>query len=271
MKKLLVRSISGLAYVLVLIAAILFGKWGVFILGGLLLAMGIAEAIRLLQITIPKTLIFGLSLVVYCYLSFPVPIPGYWPAEILLVLIPLVFFSFLFLNPDTALEQSSKFCLLILYILIPLSLLNQLYMQLSQAQIPLLLLGVLAVIWINDSCAYLVGSMVGRKKLWYSVSPGKTWEGFAAGCAGAMAAGYFLSTNSAFLNPWQGVVFGLWISIMATMGDLFESALKRYAGVKDSGAVLPGHGGVLDRIDSILFVIPGVFGFLVLIQKINFS
>ncbi|MGB0166786.1 MAG: phosphatidate cytidylyltransferase, partial [Luteibaculum sp.] len=70
---------------------------------------------------------------------------------------------------------------------------------------------------------------------------------------------------SAILSPVQGIIFGVWISLMATMGDLFESALKRYAGVKDSGAIMPGHGGILDRIDSILFVIPGVYGFLILL------
>ena len=106
-------------------------------------------------------------------------------------------------------------------------------------------------IWVNDSGAYLAGSQLGRHKLFPSLSPNKSWEGFVGGFIATVLVSYFLMEGSLL-----GLVYGAVISVAATWGDLFESMLKRKAGVKDSGKVIPGHGGILDRIDSLLFVLP---------------
>lgn len=112
--------------------------------------------------------------------------------------------------------------------------------------------------WAADSFAYFVGVAVGKRKLAPKISPGKSVEGVLGGSAGAVIVG-FLWGPVAGIAPWQGALIGGVVSILSVLGDLTESALKRHVGVKDSGALLPGHGGILDRFDSSLFVLPFVY------------
>jgi CDP-diglyceride synthetase len=111
-----------------------------------------------------------------------------------------------------------------------------------------------------DTGAYLVGSLVGRHKMIPHISPGKTWEGLAGGAFGAVAAALVLA-GPLYLELWQALVLGLLVCAAAVTGDLCESLIKRAAGVKDSGNLIPGHGGILDRVDSILFVLLAVYVF----------
>ncbi len=113
----------------------------------------------------------------------------------------------------------------------------------------------LATIWINDIAAYFIGLAIGRHKLAPAISPGKSWEGGIAGVTGA-ALTAALGSSALVVPTWTGVVFGVAISITSQAGDLFESAMKRRAGVKDSGTLLPGHGGILDRLDGLLVATP---------------
>jgi phosphatidate cytidylyltransferase len=118
------------------------------------------------------------------------------------------------------------------------------------------LLGVLVLVWIADIAAYFAGRAFGRHRLAPSISPGKTWEGAAAGVVGALAYAIICGT---FFNglPWMVyLAVATLLAVISVVGDLFESAVKRRAGVKDSGTLLPGHGGLLDRIDSALAVLP---------------
>jgi phosphatidate cytidylyltransferase len=112
---------------------------------------------------------------------------------------------------------------------------------------------VLIAVWANDTLAYFAGRMLGRHKLAPVVSPGKTWEGFAAGSVASIAVAFFALYDQGFLTVWQSVLLGLVIAVAGPVGDLFESALKRDLQVKDTGRVLGGHGGVLDRVDALLF------------------
>lgn len=114
-------------------------------------------------------------------------------------------------------------------------------------------LTVLLAVFAADTAAYFVGRIVGRHKLAPAVSPGKTWEGFIAGSAAAILVAFFALYKQHFLTVGQSLVLGLVIALAAAGGDLFESALKRDMQVKDTGRLLGGHGGVLDRIDSLLF------------------
>jgi phosphatidate cytidylyltransferase len=111
-----------------------------------------------------------------------------------------------------------------------------------------------------DTGAYFVGSMVGRHKMIPHISPGKTWEGLVGGILGAIIAALVLS-GPLKLTIWQAVVLGLVVCAAAVTGDLAESLIKRAAGVKDSGRIIPGHGGMLDRLDSVLFVLLAVYWF----------
>jgi phosphatidate cytidylyltransferase len=117
-------------------------------------------------------------------------------------------------------------------------------------------LTVILCTWIGDSAAYLVGRSLGSQQLAPALSPHKTVEGAAGGLLAALATGSLIFAWSGLGSWWIGAVAGAGIGIAGQLGDLGESFLKRQAGVKDSGAVIPGHGGILDRIDALLFAFP---------------
>jgi phosphatidate cytidylyltransferase len=112
---------------------------------------------------------------------------------------------------------------------------------------------VLLAVWAGDAAAYFVGRLIGRHKLAPTVSPGKSWEGLIAGTVATVGVTFIAVYEQNFLTIPESLVLGVVIAIVAPLGDLFESALKRDADVKDSGRLLAGHGGVLDRIDALLF------------------
>lgn len=117
----------------------------------------------------------------------------------------------------------------------------------------------LIAVFADDTAAYFVGRLVGRHKLAPAISPGKTWEGFVAGTAAAVLAAFFTLYGTGFMDGWRSVVFGGAVALAAAAGDLFESSLKRDLQVKDSGSLLAGHGGMLDRVDSLLFASVAAF------------
>jgi phosphatidate cytidylyltransferase len=118
---------------------------------------------------------------------------------------------------------------------------------------------VLLAVIASDTLAYFVGRFLGRHKLAPVVSPGKTWEGFVAGVVAAVAVCFFAMYDEGFLEIWESLVLGGVIALAGPVGDLFESAIKRDMRVKDTGQILGGHGGVLDRIDALLFAAPAAF------------
>ena len=118
---------------------------------------------------------------------------------------------------------------------------------------------VLLTVFADDTGAYFVGRMIGRHKLAPRISPGKSWEGFVAGTVVAMAVSFFALYDQGFLSNWEAIVLGAAVALASTLGDLFESAVKRDLGVKDSGRVLAGHGGMLDRLDSLLWAGPAAY------------
>ncbi|MCC6222377.1 MAG: phosphatidate cytidylyltransferase [Thermoleophilia bacterium] len=126
------------------------------------------------------------------------------------------------------------------------------------------LIALLLAVFATDTCAYAVGKLVGRRKLAPAVSPGKSWEGFVGGAIGGVFVTWvWLYPIEGFVEQWQALVLGAAIVLASTAGDLLESLFKRNVGVKDTGALLAGHGGVLDRIDSLLFAGPAAYYVLV--------
>lgn len=129
---------------------------------------------------------------------------------------------------------------------------------------PGIIIGFFLLIWSSDTGAYLTGMSFGRHKLFERISPKKTWEGFLGGMVIAAIVAWFLSGWLGVVNSYQWVIISLIISVAGTYGDLVESMLKRSVGVKDSGTILPGHGGFLDRFDSAVISFPLVYLFITL-------
>jgi len=120
-------------------------------------------------------------------------------------------------------------------------------------------LGLLLLIWANDTGAYILGRAFGKHKLYERISPGKTWEGFVGGLVSTLVVSSVLFRQFETLSLTQWLAIAVIVSVMGTLGDLVESMLKRNLGIKDSGTILPGHGGFLDRFDSLLFAAPCVY------------
>lgn len=125
-----------------------------------------------------------------------------------------------------------------------------------------MLIALFATIWINDTGAYIIGVSFGKHRLFERVSPKKSWEGFFGGALAALAAGYVFSVFIPDLTLVQWLLFSQIVVVFGTFGDLIESLLKRTIGTKDSGNILPGHGGFLDRFDSMLLAAPVIFIYL---------
>ena len=185
-----------------------------------------------------------------------------------LVTIVYLLIAELYLKQDDPIQDWAYTMLSQMYIALPFSLLNVLAFTANGSGMvafnTLLPLSVFAFLWVNDTGAYCVGSLLGRHKLFPRISPGKSWEGSIGGAvfvlAAAWAVSYFLDDVMLNLYEWLGL--GLVVVIFGTWGDLVESLLKRTLGVKDSGSILPGHGGMLDRFDSSLLAIPAAVIYL---------
>ena len=155
------------------------------------------------------------------------------------------------------------------YVALPVSMLN----CIIDITAPRLLLGIFMFIWLYDTGAYCVGMLLGRHRLFERISPKKSWEGVIGGVAfsiaGAFASHYWFDEffQVPDLMTWVGL--GVVVAVFATFGDLVESLIKRTVGVKDSGNIMPGHGGILDRIDSLLLVVPAVLIYLQLMKLLN--
>lgn len=195
------------------------------------------------------------------FLFFHLVFIGYLPQQlsVLAFLTPLIFLgSGLFRKDGKVFEDLSFKFLSLIYVAVPLILANYINVS-SSGKYSKLLLSVFVLVWANDSFAYLTGMAIGKHKLFERITPKKTWEGFIGGILGTMLVAWllkdFVGVNS--ILAWELTAF--LIAIAAVIGDFIESLFKRSVGIKDSGKIMPGHGGILDRIDSLLFVFPIVF------------
>ena len=174
----------------------------------------------------------------------------------------------LYLKQDDPIQDWAYTMLAQMYIALPFSLLNVLAFNATKDGLvafnTLLPLSVFVFLWVNDTGAYCVGSLIGRHKLFPRVSPGKSWEGSIGGAVFVLAAAYAISyfLDQTMLTTLQWLGLGLVVVVFGTWGDLVESLFKRTLGIKDSGNILPGHGGMLDRFDSSLLAIPAAVVYL---------
>lgn len=153
------------------------------------------------------------------------------------------------------------------YIVLPMALLNTISTDGSyQAAV---VLAVFVVIWVNDTGAYLSGMAFGRHKMFPRVSPKKSWEGLIGGALLATASAMCFAYYTDYLSYLEWAFFAVVVVVCGTLGDLVESILKRMVGVKDSGTIMPGHGGILDRIDSVLFASVGAYAYLHILYLVD--
>lgn len=274
MKDLITRALTGIVFVAVLIGAIVWNKYSVAILFGIISILGLNEFFRLMEKAgfQPKkryaisagAMIYGI-IVMY---SFNVFNFGY-----LLFIYPLLIFLVvleLFRKSNEPVTNFAFSIVGILYVVIPFAVLNFFAYNdhfpstmggETKKYNYILLLAFFIIQWANDTGAYLFGSLLGKNKLLERISPNKTIEGAIGGILLGITAGVIFAyvTKSPYFH-WIAVAFI--ITTFGTLGDLTESQIKRSCGVKDSGNILPGHGGVLDRFDGVLFSAPFVLAYL---------
>lgn len=260
------RAIFGALYVAVIIAGILCGPFCLLILLLLLSTFAINEfllmvnpqaenlsdaTIGMLQRSLDCVGAAVLIVTVWTDMFF---IPGIITYIAYLI---LRFCAQLWVTNENAVSSLSASMMSQLYIAVPIALMNIIYHI-----TPGLLLLLFILVWVNDTFAYLVGCKFGKHRLWERISPKKSWEGFWGGLVATAVAAALIGLFASRFFGGYGVIamtaIGLIVSISGTLGDLVESLFKRTVGVKDSGTLIPGHGGILDRIDSILLVVPSV-------------
>lgn len=272
MKNLLVRTASGAVLAAVMFGAVLWSRWSLGALLALLIVGGMAEFYALARKcgSTPQPVIgmvAGLAVLAIACFGRSTFGNGLFA---LLLLLPLSFICELWRKSEHPLPNIGATLMGVLYVAVPFSLLY-LFVYSGHSDFfgslfhKLVLLGFIVTIWANDVCAYLVGWAFGRHPLFPRLSPKKSWEGFIGGVVGAVCFGLLAAW---FLNDSYGAWAGLAIvaSVTGVVGDLVESMFKRAAGVKDSGTLIPGHGGVLDRFDALLLATPFVFAYLLFVM-----
>ena len=182
---------------------------------------------------------------------------------------------FLFYDSIQKISISSKYLYLLGYVILPFIFITKISFGVVDYN-PKIIIGLFILIWTNDTFAYIVGKSIGKNKLFEKISPKKTIEGFFGGIVFAILAGYLISKYYIKATPqfsdksiliWT--IIAVIVGVIGTIGDLIESKFKRIAGVKDSGKIMPGHGGILDRLDSVIFVAPFVFLFYKILNYVS--
>ena len=287
MNETLKRSISGAIYVILLLASILFSTNknfdSFFILFGIFLIIAVFEFCGLVNINKTVPILFAGATYFLTY-----RIANATKGEVLLysirynqniekivlflvLLVSIKCLLFLFNENQTTLNSYSKYVYLIGYIILPFLLITKIPFG-KVGYNPKIIISIFILIWTNDTFAYIIGKSIGKRKLFEKVSPKKTIEGFVGGVVFAVLASYIISKYYIEIvesNTFIWIITALIVSIFGTIGDLIESKFKRIAGVKDSGSIMPGHGGILDRLDSVIFATPIIFLFYQILNYVS--
>jgi len=282
MDETLKRAISGAVYILLLLASILYSTESFLILFGVFLIISLFEFCNLIQINKLIPVVAGTSL--YVLVTFfsnynESKSSDIQTLDILLLastlLISIKCIVFLFDNNIQSVSTLSKYLYLLGYITLPFVFITKISFGVNDYN-PKIIIGLFILIWTNDTFAYIVGKSMGKHKLFEKISPKKTIEGFFGGLIFAIFAGYLISMylikpSAQFSDKsiliWM--IIAAIVGVIGTIGDLIESKFKRIAGVKDSGKIMPGHGGVLDRLDSVIFVAPFIFLFYKILYYVS--
>ncbi len=265
MKNIATRSISGIVYIALIVGSIMLGSPYFMALTAIFAILAVYEFHNLASRLTPQAKALSPLLVVdiaaavsLVFLSSNEILFTIGAVALLTIYMVVRIVLALYDRKGHSLISTAMSAVSVLYIGLPLAIASALnYMGQGTRSLKYLMLIIFVMIWLNDTGAYCVGSLIGRHRLFERLSPKKSWEGFWGGMVFSAAAGvggYYLCPGTATLPIWLGL--GVTVSVFATWGDLFESLIKRTVSVKDSGNIMPGHGGILDRIDSLLLVAP---------------
>nr|WP_294936434.1 phosphatidate cytidylyltransferase [uncultured Flavobacterium sp.] len=263
------RTLSGLIYITLLISATLYSEYSFILLFGMFMLITVVEFCKLIHLKQSLPILLALS----AYIIFVFFQTNNFKTDLLLTLATLFVSVNLIVDLFTERIKSksdttSKYVTLFGYIILPFVLLMKIP-NIHGVFNPKILIGVFILIWTNDTFAYIVGKTLGKHKLFERISPKKTIEGFVGGLIFTMIGSYVLSLFFTFFSPVIWIATGLIVGFFGTIGDLIESKFKRTAGVKDSGKIMPGHGGILDRLDSVIFAIPFLYLFYQILNYVH--
>ncbi len=267
MRNILQRTATGIAIVTVIISAVMLGAYSFLVLCFLVNLFGLIEFYRLFAINQhPFRSVLGVLLSVTLFTTICLYVLGVIDPRVLLInfpLISLIYIAELYHKSKTPFLNLAFLFLGIVYITIPLVLFfscaigfdNKLYH-------PEIILGYLFLLWASDTGAFITGSLIGKKPLFERISPKKTWEGSVGGVIFVAGIVFINTVFFTEISALGWTVIGLIVIVMGTFGDLVKSMMKRSLHVKDSGTILPGHGGILDRFDSLIGSAPFVYAAL---------
>jgi phosphatidate cytidylyltransferase len=269
LKKLITRAITGIVLVVIMLTSVLVSEYCYAILFLFILFGGLHEFINLFQSKDAqpnKYLSFLVSIALFA-VSFLVAakIIEYKYLTIIIPLFLLILSAELYRKKEKPVDDIAVTIFSVIYVAVPLSIINFLvFPNIGETNKynPTLLIALFALIWIYDTGAYLVGITIGRHRLFERISPKKSWEGAAGGTVFAVLTAYFISRLIPEISETHWIIISFLVVISGTFGDLAESMFKRYFGIKDSSNLLPGHGGILDRFDSLFFVAPVIVVYL---------
>ncbi|MDE6317615.1 MAG: phosphatidate cytidylyltransferase, partial [Muribaculaceae bacterium] len=261
-KNIIIRSLSGVVYVGALVGAVLSGGIWVILLTSILAFFAVYEFLAMTsEGKIPRfATAVDISAAIVLQVAAGTLITGNRKAVatllgVYITLLVIRAVTQLYAEHGNPVHSLARSFMAQMYIAMPLAL----FSFMCTGFVPQLVLAMLIFIWVNDTGAFCVGSTMGRHKLFERISPKKTWEGFWGGMLFCVIAAVVMrGCFPQYYHCTYGDMcrFGILVSIFATFGDLIESQIKRTCGVKDSGKLIPGHGGILDRIDSLLIVVP---------------
>jgi len=269
LKKLVTRTITGIVLVIVMLTAIIASQYSYALLFLIILIGGISEYSNLFkdsEVKPNKGLSYSISVVIFS-ISFLIA-QGTLGTNYLFCFFPMMLIILaaeLYRKKAKPLENMAATIFSVTYLAMPLALIHFLvFPEILPGNnfSPKILIALFSLIWIYDSGAYLVGVSIGKHRLFERISPLKSWEGAIGGTLIAIGAGYFISGYIPEIKMIHWIAISVLTVVSSTFGDLSESMLKRYFGIKDSGNILPGHGGVLDRFDSLFFAAPVVVTYL---------
>lgn len=270
MREILTRSLSGVVYILLLVGATLHSLESFLLLFGLFLIICTVEFCELINLKKIFPIIIAIAGYTLFSYSNTTIVSNVWYDRLLVIatlFISIKLIFFLFSNKQQFLDKQSKYVYLIGYIILPIIILTKIPFE-GTIFNPKILIGIFILIWTNDTFAYIVGKSIGKTKLYEKISPKKTIEGFIGGLIFAIVFSVIIAIYYIEQPVYIWSILALITGLFGTLGDLIESKFKRIAGVKDSGKIMPGHGGILDRLDSIIFASPFIFLFY---QILNYA